>query len=68
MSCYRGAIIRALDIMNNTMPRNGMKPDVITYNTILAALARVGDKDFMRELLTAMTNEGIHVNKYTVKV
>ncbi len=50
------------------MPRNGMRPDAITYNTILAALARVGDKDFMRELLTTMTNEGIHVNKYTVKV
>lgn len=39
--CYRGAIFRALEILNDTMPQNDIKPDVFTYNTILAALARV---------------------------
>ena len=39
--CYRGAIFRALEILNDTMPQNGITPDVFTYNTILAALARV---------------------------
>ena len=39
--CYRGAIFRALEILNDTLPKNDFKPDVISYNTILSALARV---------------------------
>eukprot|EP00551_Chaetoceros_affinis_P006870 CAMPEP_0203680046 /NCGR_PEP_ID=MMETSP0090-20130426/37813_1 /ASSEMBLY_ACC=CAM_ASM_001088 /TAXON_ID=426623 /ORGANISM="Chaetoceros affinis, Strain CCMP159" /LENGTH=593 /DNA_ID=CAMNT_0050547933 /DNA_START=416 /DNA_END=2197 /DNA_ORIENTATION=- len=65
--CYRGAIFRALEILNTTMPRKNIEPNVITYNTILAALARMGDKNLMREMLTTMTNKGINCNKYTVK-
>jgi len=66
-SCYRGAIWRALEILNDTMPRNNIEPDIYSYNTILAALARLGDKDFMREMLTAMTNKGIISDKCTVQ-
>lgn len=50
--CFRGAIFRALDILNNTMPRNNIKPDVISYNTILTALARVVSVDlFFSEIV-----------------
>ena len=39
--CYRGAIWRALDILEDTLPKNGFEPDEFSYNTILAATARV---------------------------
>jgi len=39
--CYRGSLWRAIEILNETMPRNGISPDTISYNTILAGLARV---------------------------
>jgi len=65
--CYRGALWRALEILNNTLPNNGIEPDSFSYNTILGGLARVGDKDFMRELLTTMTNSNIPLDKYTVQ-
>ena len=39
--CYRGAFHRALKILNETLPQKGVDPDSISYNTILAGLARV---------------------------
>jgi pentatricopeptide repeat protein len=39
--CYRGAFHRALKILNETMPQKGVEPDSVSYNTILAGLARV---------------------------
>jgi pentatricopeptide repeat protein len=65
--CYRGAFLRALHILNDVMPKNGLQPDSYTYNTILSGLARVGDKDYMREMLITMTNKNIPVDKYTVQ-
>lgn len=41
---YRGAMMRALEILNVTMPKNGIVPDKVTYNTILSGLARVVSK------------------------
>lgn len=65
--CYRGAVWRALQILEETMPKNGIEPDVVTYNTIMAALARVGDKEFLREMMTNMTNKGVKMDKYTIQ-
>lgn len=39
--CYRGAFHRALMILNETLPQKGIDPDTISYNTILAGMARV---------------------------
>jgi hypothetical protein len=39
--CYRGALWRAMDILNNTLPNNGIEPDSFSYNTVLGGLARV---------------------------
>ena len=64
--CNRGALWRAMQIVDETMPNNGHEPDVYTYNTILGALARVGDVQTMREQMTKMTNAGITPHSFTV--
>ena len=59
--CYRGAIFRALEILNETMPRNNIEPDVFSYNTILEALARVVRFVFcIIDSLVAMYRMNIH--------
>jgi len=65
--CRRGAIHRALKILNETMPQKGIEPDAYSYNTILAALARVGDTRYLQEYLIGMTNKGIRIDKYTAQ-
>ena len=65
--CRRGAIHRALKILNETMPQKGIEPDTYSYNTILAALARVGDTRYLQEYLISMTNRGVRVDKYTAQ-
>lgn len=65
--CRRGAIHRALKILNETMPQKGLQPDTYSYNTILAALARVGDTRYLQEYLIGMTNKGIRIDKYTAQ-
>ena len=49
------------------MPQKGIEPDTYSYNTILAALARVGDTRYLQEYLIGMTNEGVKVDKYTAQ-
>uniref|UniRef100_A0A6U3XBE5 Pentacotripeptide-repeat region of PRORP domain-containing protein n=1 Tax=Ditylum brightwellii TaxID=49249 RepID=A0A6U3XBE5_9STRA len=66
--CYRGALWRAMNILNVVMPRNNIEPDSYSYNTILSGLARVGDIESMKELLITMTNKGVSVNAFTVQV
>ncbi len=65
--CRRGAIHRALKILNETMPQKGVEPDTYSYNTILAALARVGDTRYLQEYLIGMTNKGVRIDKYTAQ-
>jgi len=64
--CHRGAFVHAFDILhkmkvsqqnNDKMNANALpppKPNVITYNTILSSLARVGDITLMLYLLNEM--------------
>lgn len=65
--CYRGALHRALNILNTTMPQKGIEPDIYSYNTILAGLARVGDISTLKEYLVRMTNKRVPIDKYTVQ-
>jgi len=65
--CYRGALHRALNILDKTMPQKGIEPDIYSYNTILAGLARVGDITTLKEYLVRMTNKRIPIDKYTVQ-
>jgi pentatricopeptide repeat protein len=65
--CYRGALHRALNILDKTMPQKGIDPDIYSYNTILAGLARVGDIATLKEYLVRMTNKRVPIDKYTVQ-
>uniref|UniRef100_A0A7S4IIK3 Pentacotripeptide-repeat region of PRORP domain-containing protein n=1 Tax=Odontella aurita TaxID=265563 RepID=A0A7S4IIK3_9STRA len=66
--CRRGALHRALKLLDGGMEGRGVLPDAVSYNTVLSGLARVGDVRRMRELLVDVTNntEGVEVDKYTV--
>ena len=64
--CNRGAIWRAMQIAEETMPNNGFEPNIYTYNAILCALSRVGDVPTMREYMVKMTNAGITPHQFTV--
>jgi len=64
--CNRGAIWRAMQIAEETMPNNGFEPDIYTYNTILGALSRLGDVPTMREYMVKLTNAGIKPHQFTV--
>jgi len=66
--CYRGASHRALKILDETMPRRGIEPDVYSYNTVLSGLARLGDVASLKEYLQNMTNDNrVGIDKYTVQ-
>uniref|UniRef100_A0A7S2U743 Pentacotripeptide-repeat region of PRORP domain-containing protein n=1 Tax=Attheya septentrionalis TaxID=420275 RepID=A0A7S2U743_9STRA len=65
--CYRGALWRALHILNKVLPRQNLEPNTTTYNIILSGMARVGDVDMMKEFLITMTNKGVPLNMFTVQ-
>lgn len=66
--CYKGALMRALHLMEETIPRHELEPDTESYNHILRALARVGDLVYTRAFFTEMTNKGVSPDKFTVEV
>jgi len=49
------------------MPGKGIDPDTYSYNAIMHGLARVGDTNYLKSLLTTMTNRSIPLDKYTVQ-
>jgi len=65
--CYRGALFRALQMLNEVLPRKHLKPNATTYNTILAGLARVGDRSYIKDLFIQMTNDGVKMDAFTVQ-
>lgn len=64
---YRGSLWRAMHIIDEVMPANGIEPDVVTYNTLLSGLARVGDVPTIREYFSKMLANQIGPEKETVK-
>ena len=60
--CYRGALWRALQILQVTMPQQGIQPDTLSYNTILAGLARV----VSNTRVGVYKYTGVYVSSYTL--
>lgn len=63
----RGSLWRAMHILDEVMPANGIEPDVITYNTLLKGLSRVGDAPTMKTYFNQMLAKGISPTKETVE-
>lgn len=65
--CYRGALWRAMQILETTMPQQGFEPNTLTYNTLLAGLARVVSIKWrfnvilIDELAFAMTDASVSI-------
>jgi pentatricopeptide repeat protein len=65
--CYRGALLRAFQVVDETMPRHGLEPDTRTYTILLEALARVGDTNTIKELYFEMSNKSLHLDQFVVR-
>jgi pentatricopeptide repeat protein len=64
---YRGALWRAMNLLETVMPSAGITPDHRSYDTLLAGLARVGDVTLMRDFYQRMISRGIEPSYYTVQ-
>lgn len=63
----RGSCWRAMHILDEVMPSNGIEPDVIAYNTLLDGLARVGDAPTMKEYFNKMHAKNIQPTQHTME-
>ena len=63
----RGSLWRAMHILDEVMPSNGIEPDAVAYNTLLYGLARVGDAPTMKEYFNKMHSQNIKPTAETVE-
>lgn len=63
----RGSLWRAMHILDEVMPANGVQPDALTYDTLLWGLARVGDAPTIKEYFNKMHASDIKPTKRTVE-
>lgn len=63
----RGSLWRAMHVLDEVMPANGIEPDAIAYNSLLNGLARVGDAPTMKEYFNKMLVHDISPTKETVE-
>ena len=75
---YRGALWRAMHVLDTVMPAAGVTPDHRSYDAILSGLSRVGDVTLMRSYYQQMissrendnddgTKKKLEPSHYTVK-
>ena len=57
--CYRGALWRAIQIVDDTMPSKGIEPNAYSYTLLLDGLAKVGDVVTMKEYFRQVENKGL---------
>lgn len=63
----RGSLWRAMHMIDEVMPANKIKPDIIAYNTLLIGLARVGDVPTMKEYTRQLLSNGLTPTKETIE-
>jgi pentatricopeptide repeat protein len=57
--CYRGALRRAIQVLEETMPSKGIEPDAYSYTLLLDGLAKVGDVSSMRDYFRHVQNKDL---------
>jgi Pentatricopeptide repeat domain len=66
----RGSLWRAIHLIDNVMQSSSeelIRPNIVSYNLLLAGLARVGDVVTAQEYMYKILNAGLAPNKYTVR-
>jgi pentatricopeptide repeat protein len=66
----RGSLWRAMHLIDNVMQsstNDDIKPNIVSYNLLLAGLARVGDVTTAQEYMYKILNAGLAPNKFTVR-
>jgi len=63
----RGSLWRAMHILDEVMPANKIKPDIIAYNTLLIGLSKVGDVPTMKEYTRQLLSNGLTPTKETIE-
>jgi pentatricopeptide repeat protein len=63
----RGSLWRAMHILGEVMPANGIQPDVVAYNILFTGLSRVGDVPTMRDYFSQMSARDIRPTSHTVE-
>ena len=66
-SVHRGALWRAMHLLDTTMPAAGCEPNIVSYNLVLSGLAAVGDVVVAQEYYTKMLISGIKPDAFTVR-
>jgi pentatricopeptide repeat protein len=64
---YRGALWRAMHLIDTVMPGAGIEPDHRSYDNLLSGLARVADVTLMREYYHQMISKNIDPSLKTVQ-
>ena len=62
----RGALWRAMHVLDTTMPAANIVPNTRSYNFLLSGLAAVGDVVTSQEYYLKMHNAGVRPDSYTV--
>ena len=63
----RGSLWRAMHIIDEVMPANGIEPDIMAYNTLLIGLSKVGDVPTMKEYIRQLLSNSLHPTKETIE-
>mmetsp|Transcript_23104 Transcript_23104/g.43998 ORF Transcript_23104/g.43998 Transcript_23104/m.43998 type:complete len:604 (+) Transcript_23104:611-2422(+) len=64
---HRGALWRAMHLLDTTMPLSKVSPNVVSYNLILSGLAAVGDVVVAQEYYNKMLSAGLKPDAFTVR-
>lgn len=65
--CYRGAIWRAMEILEVELPQAGLEPDTLSYLRILDGLARLGDIVTMKKIFTTMNQRNVPLSRHIIR-
>jgi hypothetical protein len=64
---YRGAIWRAMEILDKELPQAGLEPNTLSYLRILEGLARLGDVITMQKFFTTMNQRNVPLSRHVIR-
>jgi pentatricopeptide repeat protein len=65
--CRSGEVNAALNVLEGIMPQASVKPDTISYNTLIHASSKIGDSRTCEDLFVLLGNKGLRPTTYSVE-